>query len=240
MDGFSKVRPRGRNFPWWVGIVAAVGTSFAVLIAVAKAWDSIAEQGFVVSVDRRWLSLLISHRTPWVTTASRAVTWLGDVRILSVLVGLVAIALVLRHERIHAVLLAAATWGAAALDAVVKAVLARPRPPVSRQVVAAAGSAFPSGHAVQAAAFYGALAWILARHLRGRSQRIVIWSAAIVCTGLVGTSRVYLGVHWPSDVGAGWAVGVGWLAVCVGGVLAMRGRLQGPWTLPSPVSARSP
>jgi undecaprenyl-diphosphatase len=196
-----------------MGIWVGGATGFGVLIALAKIWDSITEHGAVVRVDQRSLSTLTTHRTSWVTTAFRGIAWLGDVRVLSGIVVLTAIILVLRHVRIYAVLLVAATAGAATLAVTLKAVLARPRPPVSGHLVATAGSAFPSGHATQAAACYGALAWVVARQLARRWNRILIWSGAIVLVGLVELSRVYLGVHWPSDVGSGWALGTGSLSV---------------------------
>ncbi len=223
-----------------MGALIGGATGFGVLIALAKIWDSITEQGAVVRVDQRWLSIVMTHRGSWLTPAFRGIAWLGDMRVLSGVACLAAIILVLRHLRIYAVLIVAATAGAATLAIVLKAAVARPRPPLAGQLVAAAGSAFPSGHATQAAACYGALAWVVGRQLGRRWKRILIWSGATVLVGLVGFSRVYLGVHWPSDVGSGWALGTGWLAVCVGVLLATRGLLQGPWTLPSAADARSP
>jgi membrane-associated phospholipid phosphatase len=192
---------KGSRIPWWTGIWIGGATGFGVLIALAKVWDSITEQGLVVRFDQRWLSTLTTHRTSWVTKTLRGISWFGDMRVISGIVVLTA---------------------------------------VSGQLVATAGSAFPSGHATQGAACYGALAWIVARQLARRWKRILIFSGTIVLAGLVGLSRVYLGVHWPSDVGSGWALGMGWLVVCMSVLVAMRRLLKGPWTLPSAADARSP
>jgi undecaprenyl-diphosphatase len=239
-EGLPNSGRGGSRIPRWMGIWIGGAIGFGVLIALAKVWDSITEHGTVVRVDQRWLSALTTHRTSWVTAAFRGVAWFGDMRVISAIVALTAVVLVLRHVRIYAVLLVAAAAGAATLAATLKAVLSRPRPPVPGHLVATAGSAFPSGHATQAAACYGALAWVVARQLVRRGRRILVWSGAIVLVGLVGLSRVYLGVHWPSDVGGGWALGTGWLAVCVSVLLATRSLLQGPWTLPSAANSRSP
>ena len=102
-------------FPGGWSIWIGGATGFGALFALAKVWDSITEHGAVVRVDQRWLATLMTHRTPWVTTAFRGIAWLGDMRVLSGIVGLTAIILVLRHVRIYAVLLVAATAGAATL-----------------------------------------------------------------------------------------------------------------------------
>jgi undecaprenyl-diphosphatase len=221
-------------------MIVAVGIGFGMVMGVAKVWDSIAERGVVVRIDQNWFSFLTAHRTARVTTLLRWVTVLGDIRLVSAIVVVSAVVLVSRREPRYAALIAASTWGAALLATIAKVVFARPRPPLSRHVVAATGAAFPSGHSAQAAACYGAVAWVLSRELRSRAWRVTIWSAAILCTTVVGFSRVYLGVHWPSDVGGGWAVGVGWLAACVAISLGIKGRLQGPWILRNRRSARAP
>jgi membrane-associated phospholipid phosphatase len=108
-----------------------------------------------------------------------------------------------------------ATVGTAVLVQVTKGLVDRPRPPVVSRLVAASDAAFPSGHSAQAIACYGALAWALTRLTASRAAHVVAWSSALGIAFVVGLSRIYLGVHWVSDVLSGWFVGAAWLAVTV-------------------------
>jgi undecaprenyl-diphosphatase len=86
---------------------------------------------------------------------------------------------------------------------------------------------FPSGHALFAVCFFGGLAVLLSHRLRGRLARILVWAIALVLIFLIGVSRVYLGVHYPTDVLGGFAVGTVWVAsVALGDRLAKRWRLR--------------
>lgn len=76
--------------------------------------------------------------------------------------------------------------------------------------VSANGLDFPSGHSTQAAAAYTAIAVLLAQRVGTRAHRALVYSAAVLCAALVGVSRLYLGVHWFTDVSASWLLGVGW------------------------------
>ena len=223
-----------------IGVLLAVVACFGTFAFIALAWDSIVEEGVMARIDSRWQSTFVSNRVSWVTTMLRAVAWLGDIRVLSALIGSAAIVFVLARTPIYAPVVAVTTWGAAALAAILKAALARPRPPAPGHVVAVAGSAFPSAHAAQAVAFYGVLAWIAAHHLHRRTRRVLVWSASILCAGAVGVSRVYLGVHWPSDVVSGWLIGAGWLIACLAGVRAVSDHLLGQWALPKATAAQPP
>lgn len=102
--------------------------------------------------------------------------------------------------------------GALALDNMIKPLVGRPRP-IFDQLVAGRGPSFPSGHTTGTTAFLFALAYYASAG-RGRGVRIALWSAALSGSILMGATRVYLGVHWPTDVMAGMVLGTAWATVC--------------------------
>ena len=104
--------------------------------------------------------------------------------------------------------------GSALLNTLFKQIFARPRPDIL-PVVSATGYSFPSGHAMIALCFYGMVAYLISRHLPGFVGRIVLFVLTGVFVMLIGISRIYLGVHYPSDVLAGYAAGAMWLAFCI-------------------------
>ena len=122
-----------------------------------------------------------------------------------------------------AVFLASCLVGGQVLDDAVKALVGRPRPHIA-PLVTATGSSFPSGHATAATTLFLGLAYVFTRR-RGWQASIWIWATAVLATGLVALSRVYLGVHWPTDVMGGLALGGGWTAVCATAAATL-GRLR--------------
>lgn len=202
--------PTGRR--WILGTVVAIcaGCCFGVL------WFAVDGNGPVVRADRRVLGWMVDHRSAALTSVMRSVTALGDVRVV-VLVGALAIAwLFASHRRDLTVVLVVSSAGTWLLVNAVKHLVERPRPPQAVRLVAAGGWSFPSGHAGQATATYlaiGLLGWLV---LRSRAARWTALVAALLVAGAVGISRIYLGVHWSSDVVAGWSLGLVWLLVLLG------------------------
>jgi membrane-associated phospholipid phosphatase len=131
----------------------------------------------------------------------------------------------LRKERREALLWLALGLATYAIPEVIKHVTARPRPALWETLIHPSGFAFPSGHAVASATFYPLLAWVLARG-RGAAARIAYAIGALFAL-FVGFGRLYLGVHWPSDVLAGWALGVGQSALAIAW---LKGRTSGDRT----------
>ena len=202
-----------RALPWWpIGLAVVVGLG-AVLL-VAEVWESIASEGTVARLDRHLFSWFLDHRVGWLVSLSRLVTWLGDARVDAILVGLVVAVLATRRRYREAVLLAAVFSGTVILAAATKALTVRTRPALAHQTVAAVGSAFPSAHAAQALATFAALALVVTMLTPSRLLRAVAWGAAVIISLAVGLSRVYLGVHWPSDVCIGWLLAGTWLIMC--------------------------
>jgi membrane-associated phospholipid phosphatase len=122
--------------------------------------------------------------------------------------------------------------GALALDNAIKPLVGRPRP-IFDQLVAGRGPSFPSGHTTGTTALLFAVAYYAAAG-RGRGVRIALWSAALSGSILMAVTRIYLGVHWPTDVVAGLILGMVWAIICA------RSHRTGhnPWPVPHPIHAR--
>lgn len=158
--------------------------------------------------------------------AFRAVAWLGGFPVmLSLLVG-VAVWLGRRREWLRAVGWTAALVGDGVLNTALKATYRRVRPSAgwANPFVTEPGWSFPSGHAMGSLVAYGMLAYLLITHERTGSpgRRLGIVAAALATVLLIGFSRIYLTVHYFSDVAGGYAAGGAWLVVCVTGIEAAR------------------
>jgi undecaprenyl-diphosphatase len=147
----------------------------------------------------------------WLTGTMRDVTALGGYTVLTLLSLAAAGYFAVRQKWAAVVRVVAAGVGAAMCDAV-KLVFARPRPAVVSHLDEVSTASFPSSHAAASAAVYLTLALVFAGR-RPRVRRFLL-TVAVLLSLLVGFSRVFLGVHFPTDVLGGWAVGVGWAAVC--------------------------
>lgn len=188
--------------------LGAIGTGTLV--------DDVTDGDGVVLVDHPVATFVAAHRTATLTTIMKAVSVVGGpagMTILALAIGLVLVAAFRSWTPL--VVLAVTAAGIAGLTLVFKAVLGRARPPLAHAVVAADGFGFPSGHAAAAAAVCGAVAWLCSMRMRSWWGRIALWAVAAMLAALVGISRVYLGVHWTSDVLGGWAFGFLWMAVVV-------------------------
>lgn len=146
----------------------------------------------------------------WLGQAMIAFTALGDGAILTVVVAAVAGLLLVRRQWRTAALLLAATISGTALATEAKLWFLRPRPDLVDHLVAVRGLSFPSGHAANSAIVYLSVASLVSLVEHGRATRRYTLAVAILLVGAIGTSRVYLGVHWPSDVLAGWSFGTLW------------------------------
>lgn len=198
----------------------------ALLIIVAGLWaifglaDEI-QEGEQFRLDRAILLLFRNPADPsdpigpgWLESAVRDVTALGG----TVVVSLITIAasgfLFLSGKRGAALFVVAAIVGALLLSFGMKAGIERPRPDLVPHGVVVYTASFPSGHATGSAATYLTLAALLARFQPRRKLKWFILGFGATLTFLIGLSRVYLGVHWPSDVVAGWTLGACWALLC--------------------------
>ena len=183
--------------------------------------------------------LMIAMRNPddlsdpigpeWFEEFGRDITALGGVGVLTVLTIAIAGFLILQHKKRTAIFIVAAIAGGILISTLLKSGFDRPRPDLVPHGSYVYTASFPSGHAAMSAVAYLTLGALLARVQHRRRVRIYLIILALLITIAVGTSRVYLGVHWPTDVLAGWALGVSWALVCwlAARWLQRRGKAEG-------------
>lgn len=182
------------------------GPVAAVLLVLAGVLIALAWTGVLQGGDTETAVGLAADRIPGVTVVALVVTELGNT------VGSTAVALVggavlaVRGRVAEGLCLAAVPLVASVVFTMVKRILDRARPPADLQVMAVANESLPSGHATMVAAAWTTLVLVLWPMLRSRG-RVLLTAFAVLWAGAVGFTRVYLGVHWLSDVLAGWASG---------------------------------
>lgn len=202
-----------RRIPWPIAGLAAVAM---LLLGLVWFGHEIME-GDTATIDR---AIMLAMRVPghpeqpvgprWLPSAVRDITALGSTTVLTLVVLVTACFLALRRRFRSALLVLAATSLGALAVTLVKALVARSRPDLIDRLMEEASHSFPSGHAANSAIVYLTLATLLFPVVRGWRMRGFVLGVAMLLVGLIGVSRVYLGVHWPSDVLAGWAFGSCW------------------------------
>jgi undecaprenyl-diphosphatase len=150
----------------------------------------------------------------WLEGAVRDVTALGSSAVLVLITTATIVYLLLIRRPSTALFMFAAVAGGQVLSSLLKLEVDRPRPDLVSHLVNETSLSFPSGHAMLSAVTYLTLGSLAARFLPDRRTKIFVLCLAVLTTVLVGTSRVYLGVHWPSDVLAGWCAGFAWAMLC--------------------------
>lgn len=219
------------------GGLRGVGVACALLAAVLTALVA-ARWRPLPSYEGRLLRDLHLHAVaqPGVTRAMRILTdWVWDPWTMRILAVVACVLLWWRGRREGAVRVAVAVLVASAVQQGLKALLGRERPQWPDPVDRADFAAYPSGHAMTATVVCGVLLWLLPRETP-RWARLAAWAAAAVSVLGVGFTRLYLGVHWPSDVVGGWLLGVAVVALAAA-LPARPGRCACPGR--SPVSPRA-
>jgi undecaprenyl-diphosphatase len=240
LDG-ALVRARAHAIArWWSGLKRDDAALLAALLAVVLcvwAFGAMADrvtEGHTQHLDEQILLSLRSGRPSeprgpaFLPGSMRDLTALGSPSVMALFVLAVAGALAVRRQYHALGLLLVATIGGVLLNELLKAVFARPRPPVAFHLTEVRSMSFPSGHAMESAIIYLTLAALLARLVQPRLLRLYFIGLAFFLTFVVGVSRVYLGVHYPSDVLAGWTAGLAWALLCwaVARYLQQRGTVE--------------
>lgn len=170
---------------------------------------------------------------PWVHEMVRDITALGSFALLGLIVVVVCLFLIMAQRRAEALLVVGSVLGGTVLSTVLKMGYNRPRPDLtamSQQFTAS----FPSGHAMLSAITFLTLGALLSRMAPTRRLRIFSIGTAILLTLMVGISRLYMGVHYPSDVLAGWSLGAAWALLCLSAaeLLQRRNAIASPAATP--------
>ncbi|MEJ7811410.1 MAG: phosphatase PAP2 family protein [Gemmatimonadaceae bacterium] len=200
-----------------VGIVVAVAGTFAF----AKLAGDV-RSGSTQAFDDSVMTWLGTHRIAWVERSLLEITALGTGLVVLTIVGVAALFLALTQHRYSAFLLLLATGGGIVLNSILKLTFARPRPQAFTWVTHASSSSFPSGHAMSSAIVYFTVAYLAARLEPRVWQRALTMFVALALVALICISRLYLGVHYPSDVLAGVIIGLAWAGFCMAGLEAAR------------------
>jgi undecaprenyl-diphosphatase len=151
---------------------------------------------------------------PWVREMARDITSLGSVAVLGIVSLAVVAYLLLARSRAEALLVLVAVLGGVAINSLLKIQFSRLRPDLFVPAAKVFTASFPSGHAALSAITYMTLAALLARMTERNRLRYYFVGVAVMLTLMIGVSRVYLGVHYPTDVLAGWCIGSAWALIC--------------------------
>ena len=205
-----------RSFYAAVGIFITAGA----LLALAGTWAFAAlavhvRSGATQAFDNAILRWVGTHQVPWIHVAMLQVTALGTGVVVMMVVAVAALFLWLTRHRHSAALLLVTTVVGILINSMLKDVFHRDRPSVFSSGVEVFSSSFPSGHSMSAAIVYGTVAYLAARLQQRRWSRIMTAVIALLLILLIASSRIYLGVHYPSDTLAGMVIGFAWAAFCM-------------------------
>ncbi len=194
--------------------VFAIGA--LLLLLAGTSWS--VHRGAFFELDRSTIvhvrELLDLAGQGWMAETARNVTSLGSVVVVLLIAGAFIGYLLIKSDRFSAAAVAVAVAGGQVSNDLLKMVFDRPRPDLALRSVQVYTSSFPSGHAALSAAAYLTMAALIARHLPLCLTKLYVMSAAIFLVFLIGLSRIYLGVHYPTDVLAGWCLGGVWALMC--------------------------
>lgn len=214
------------------GLLAAA----VVALLLANLADEV-HDGDLQALDDAVLSAVHEASSPPVTRLVRVFTDLGSAWFLTPATIVCVLAFLSRRRIRGALLLASTMLGVVALNWMLKLWFARARPSPFFGVTPPDSYSFPSGHSLGAFCFYGVLAVLVAARIRSRALRIVVWTVAAIVILVVGFSRVYLGVHYATDVVAGFGVGFVWALTVASADRVLRG---GDKAGPRPAVAEPP
>src|SRR6476469_110606 len=214
--GLRALGVRANSFYATVGVFLVIGVVIAIAgtLAFAEMGEWV-QKGLTQSFDVAVLQWLHGHSTPLLTQIATELTYLGTGTVVLMIVAVAALFLWHTEHKHSARLLLAAVAGNILLNGVLKLVYHRARPSVFEWQTTAVSSSFPSGHAMSATVVYGTVAYLLMRLQKHHWSRVLTLFGAVIIILLICLTRLYLGVHYPSDVLGGVIVGLAWASFCM-------------------------
>lgn len=208
---------KNRVSPKLIPLLSTMG-AIGIVIAALALWGfaAIADEVLEKETDAFDTSVLLALQqlhTPLLDQLMLGFTFIGNPKVLFVATLGICLGLILWRRRVEAAILATSGVGAIGLNFLLKELFARARPELWQQIVDVRYYSFPSGHAMISVVIYGLLGYFLATQFKRQSGWIIGLTALLVV--IIGFSRLYLGVHWPTDIIAGYAAGLIWLVACV-------------------------
>ncbi|MFI5844000.1 phosphatase PAP2 family protein [Catenuloplanes sp. NPDC051500] len=224
-----------RVSPSLLVMTAGVLLVLTLLNVFVEIMEAVLEGDDLTVIDRPVISWVAAQREAWSDTLVISLTDIGGKILLTgLLVGAAGWATWRLRRSRPALIAVVAGVGGSLLVTGIKALIARDRPDPLLRAVTEDGFSFPSGHATTSVVVLGTVAWLISAATTSHTVRATAWVAAVLLGAGIGLSRVYLGVHYPTDVLAGWILGSAWLAtVALADRLpSLRPRLGGPELLP--------
>lgn len=194
--------------------IGVVGLASCLSISFILAWlfeEVLEKEAF--GFDTAWIYWVHGYTNPSLDAVMLTITQLADASVVVVIVALTLGILWWQHHRSEAKIFAIACLGAFILNNGMKLFFAKPRPHIFPSLISETSFSFPSGHALGGFVMYGFLAYLLSSHFPKFSKSI--YTLAVFTIAAIGLSRIYIGVHWPTDIIAGYGVGYIWLMLCI-------------------------
>ncbi len=164
------------------------------------------EMGHAAAIDDPVRREIFSWRSDWLTPIMTVITYLGNWQIVT-LICLILLA-IRKTRKIYGVPLSIGALGVSLANKGIKALVMRPRPDAAYFLIEQGGWSFPSGHSITSMFFFGMAIWLIRKNVQNRKCANVLTALLAIPMMLIGISRVYLGVHYPTDVLAGWSLGI--------------------------------
>lgn len=221
----TRFRYRGYfGFPFIAGLLVFS----AMTLTLGEISEDVMNREPLTVADAQLSNWLHTHASPPLTTAMFAITYLGSTELASLIAVVFGIYLLWRRRPYWL----AASWltvfGGMLLNSLLKYVFQRERPHFDDPILMLTSYSFPSGHTMKATVLYGVLAAFLVAETKSWFRRVVVILAASLLIALVGFSRIYLGVHYLSDVLGAFAEGLAWIALCLTAVYSVWRRRNQP------------